>query len=87
MTVSDYNDAKMFYIYSIVVNAAESKTKESLFEDTGAKEEQVIYEHVFFYFSYDLFLNINLFIVSIYYLVLNWVASFAFIFFVSYNYY
>jgi len=45
MTVSDYNDAKMFYINRTVLNASESKTKESLFEDTGANQEQVIYEH------------------------------------------
>jgi len=30
---SDYNDAKMFYINRTVLNASESKTKESLFEE------------------------------------------------------
>ena len=75
MTVSDYNDAKMLYINSTMVNASESNTKESVFEDTGANEEQVIYEHVSFYFPYDLIFNMNFIIYNIYYLVLNWVAS------------
>ena len=74
MTVSDYNDAKIFYINSKVVNALESKTKESLFEDTGAKEEQVIYEQTSFYFSDDLFVYLFYFYYNIYHLVLNWVV-------------
>ena len=52
MTVSDYNNAKIFYINSTEVNTSESNTKESLFEDTGTKEEQVIYEHVSKYLFY-----------------------------------
>ena len=45
MTVSEYYDAKFFYIDRTMVTASESKTKERLFEDPGENKEQVIYEH------------------------------------------
>jgi len=45
MTLSDYSDAKFFYIHRTVVNVSESKTKGRLFEDSGENKEQVIYEH------------------------------------------